>query len=51
MKHARFGNALGVYAVLPAGSMAINKGGTTYYLNGNTWFQPSHGANGVFTAD
>ena len=48
MKHARFGNALGVYAVLPAGSMAINKGGTTYYLNGNTWFQPSYGANGVY---
>jgi hypothetical protein len=20
----------------------------TYYLSGNTWFQPSYGANGVF---
>jgi hypothetical protein len=26
------------YAALPAGSMTINKNGTTYYLNGNTWF-------------
>src|SRR5437660_1448694 len=34
-----------VYAVLPAGALTINKGGTTYYLNGNTWFQPSYGAN------
>jgi hypothetical protein len=36
------------YATLPAGSMSINKNGNTYYLNGNTWFQPSYGANGVF---
>jgi hypothetical protein len=36
------------YAVLPAGSMTINKNGATYYLNGNTWFQPAYGANGVF---
>jgi len=36
------------YAALPAGSMSINKGGTTYYLSGNTWFQPSFGANGVY---
>ena len=36
------------YAAVPAGSMAINKSGTTYYLNGNTWFQPSYGANGVY---
>ena len=36
------------YATLPAGSMAINKNGTTYYLNGNTWFQPAYGANGVY---
>jgi hypothetical protein len=35
------------YAALPAGSMAINKNATTYYLNGNTWFKPSYGANGV----
>jgi len=20
----------------------------TYYLNGNTWFKPSYGANGVY---
>ena len=36
------------YAALPAGSMTINKNGATYYLNGNTWFQPSYGANGVY---
>jgi hypothetical protein len=36
------------YATLPAGSMSINKNGQTYYLYGNTWFQPSYGANGVF---
>lgn len=36
------------YAVLPPGTMTINKNGTTYYLNGNTWFKPSYGANGVF---
>ena len=35
------------YAALPAGSMAVTKNGTTYYLNGNTWFQPLYGANGV----
>ena len=22
--------------------------GTVYYFNGNTWFQPAYGANGVF---
>ena len=36
------------YAALPAGAMTINKGGTTYYLSGNTWFQPAYGANGVY---
>ena len=36
------------YATLPAGAMAINKDGTTYYLSGNTWFQPAYGANGVY---
>jgi hypothetical protein len=36
------------YASLPAGSMTIDKNGRTYYLNGNTWFQASYGANGVF---
>jgi hypothetical protein len=35
------------YAALPAGSMAVAKNGTTYYLSGNTWFQPMYGANGV----
>jgi len=35
-------------AALPAGAMAINKNGATYYLSGNTWFQPSYGANGVY---
>jgi len=37
-----------IYATTPPGSMSINKGGTTYYLSGNTWFQPSYGANGVY---
>jgi len=37
-----------IYAKVPAGSMVINKNGTTYYLSGNTWFQPSYGANGVY---
>ncbi|MBK9987232.1 MAG: hypothetical protein IPP21_09910 [Betaproteobacteria bacterium] len=42
--------AMGVsYAALPAGSMAVTKNGTTYYLAGNTWFQPMFGANGVRT--
>ncbi|HPO18888.1 MAG TPA: hypothetical protein PLO07_06800, partial [Rubrivivax sp.] len=35
------------YAALPAGAMVIQKNGTTYYLSGNTWFQPAFGANGV----
>lgn len=40
--------ALGVsHAALPAGSMAVTKNGATYYLSGNTWFQPMYGANGV----
>jgi len=25
----------------------INKDGATFYLNGNTWFRPAYGANGV----
>jgi hypothetical protein len=36
------------YAALPAGSFPVNKNGITYYLNGNTWFKPSYGANGVY---
>jgi hypothetical protein len=35
------------YAALPAGSMAVQKNGQTYYLSGNTWFLPAFGANGV----
>ena len=30
------------------GPSSINKNGSTYYLNGNTWFQPAFGANGVY---
>jgi hypothetical protein len=37
-----------IYATVPPGSMLINKAGSTYYLSGNTWFQPSYGANGVY---
>ncbi len=36
------------YAAPPAGSMTINRNGTTYYLDGNTWFQPAYLANGVY---
>jgi hypothetical protein len=36
------------YASLPAGAMKVNKNGQTYYLSGNTWLQPSYGANGVY---
>jgi hypothetical protein len=36
------------YAVLPSGCASPNVGGTTYFLCGNTWFQPFHGANGVY---
>jgi len=38
----------GVYAALPQGCITIPKNGATYYLNGNTWFLPSYGANGVY---
>jgi hypothetical protein len=37
-----------VHATLPPGSMKINKAGTTYYLHADTWFQPAHGANGLY---
>ena len=37
-----------IYPTVPAGAMSINKNGATYYLSGNTWFQPSYGANGVY---
>jgi hypothetical protein len=36
------------YASLPAGCMSPSVQGKTYYLCGNTWFQPAYGANGVF---
>ena len=35
-------------ATLPAGCTSPSVHGTTYYLCGNTWFQPSYGANGVY---
>jgi len=36
------------YAALPAGCISPKVGtGGTYYLCGNTWFQPKYGANGV----
>jgi hypothetical protein len=38
----------GVYAVLPAGCIKPSVQGGTYYLCGNTWFQPSYGANGIY---
>ena len=37
-----------IYPVLPAGCTSPNVGGTTYFLCGNTWFQPSYGANGIY---
>jgi hypothetical protein len=37
-----------IYATLPAGCITPNVQGTTYYLCGNTWFQPTYGANGVY---
>jgi hypothetical protein len=36
-----------IYATLPAGCTSPTVQGTTYYLCGNTWFQPSFGAGGV----
>jgi hypothetical protein len=37
-----------IYPTLPAGCMLHAAQGKTYYLCGNTWFQPSYGANGVY---
>jgi hypothetical protein len=37
-----------IYATLPAGCMQPSGLGSTYYLCGNNWFQPSYGANGVY---
>jgi hypothetical protein len=43
------GYAMGaIYPTVPAGCATPNVGGTTYYLCGNTWFQPAYGANGVY---
>ena len=37
----------GIYPTLPAGCISPKVQGQSYYLCGNTWFQPSYGANGV----
>ena len=37
-----------IYAAIPAGCITPQVQGGTYYLCGNTWFQPSYGANGVY---
>ena len=37
----------GIYPTLPVGCVSPKVQGATYYLCGNTWFQPSYGANGV----
>lgn len=37
-----------IYAVLPAGCISPRVQSGTYYLCGNTWFQPAYGANGVY---
>ncbi len=37
-----------IYAALPAGCIKPKVQSGTYYMCGNTWFQPSYGANGVY---
>ena len=37
-----------IYPTLPAGCTSATVQGKTYDLCGNTWFQPSYGANGVY---
>ena len=37
-----------IQATLPAGCATPTVRGQTYYLCGNTWFQPNYGANGVY---
>jgi hypothetical protein len=38
-----------IYPTVPStGCAQPNIGGITYYLCGNTWFQPAYGANGVY---
>lgn len=39
-----------VYPALPAGAIAINENGATYYPAGDTWFKAWYGANSVFYA-
>jgi hypothetical protein len=36
------------YPKLPAGCIEPKVQGVAYYLCGNTWFQPTYGANGVY---
>ena len=38
----------GIYPTLPPGCISPKVQGMTYYLCGNTWFQPSYGANGIY---
>jgi hypothetical protein len=37
-----------IYPALPPGATSVNKNGINYFLSGNTWFQASYGANGVY---
>jgi hypothetical protein len=37
-----------IYPTLPSGCVMSSSQGTAYYFCGNTWFQPSYGANGVY---
>jgi hypothetical protein len=37
-----------IVATLPAGCANPSVNGVNYYLCGNTWFEPSYGANGVY---
>ena len=37
-----------IYATLPTSCVPSNIGGSTYYLCGSAWMQPSYGANGVY---
>jgi hypothetical protein len=38
-----------IYPTVPAtGCATPNVGGVSYYLCGNTWFQPAYGANGIY---
>lgn len=37
-----------LYPTLPAGCINPTVKGVAYYLCGNTWFQPTYGANGVY---